>query len=146
MKQPDSIILMMADDDPDDREFVREAFEECGFRGDFRFVEDGADLIASLTASRSKEANLLPDMILLDLNMPRVGGYEALEFIKSDALLRKIPVVVLTTSESEDDIERTYEMGGNSFITKPAGFEGLVSMAENLTRYWLETVRLPGQN
>lgn len=141
-------ILMMADDDPDDREFVREAFEECGFLGEFRFVGDGGALVDYLRLSvrnpRDRERPL-PDLILLDLNMPRVDGHEALKRIKSDEELRRIPIVVLTTSESESDIQRTYEGGVNSFITKPAGYAELVEMAGRLKSYWLELVKLPGE-
>lgn len=136
----------MADDDPDDRDFVREAFDECGFEGEFRIVEDGADLIDYLTL-KGKFADSVecpsPDLILLDLNMPRVNGHEALDIIKSNEKLRRIPIVVLSTSESSDDIEKTYDLGVNSFITKPSSFEQLVKMADGLKRYWLEIVELP---
>lgn len=136
----------MADDDPDDREFVREAFDQCGFEGEFRYVEDGADLIDYLTRegefAEGQECPL-PDLILLDLNMPRVNGLEALNIIKSNEKLRRIPIVALSTSESTDDIEKTYDLGVNSFITKPSNFEDLVIMADGLKRYWLEIVNLP---
>lgn len=139
-------ILMMADDDADDREFVREAFEKSGFHGEFRYVEDGGALVDYLL--RAKEgprdrACPMPDLILLDLNMPRVDGYEALKRIKSDEGLRRIPIVVLSTSESESDIQKTYDQGVNSFITKPSGFGELVEMAGRLKKYWLELVKLP---
>lgn len=146
MKSMKRCVLMMADDDPDDREFVREAFDECGFEGDFRYVEDGAELIDYLTHSGRFEGGQgpQPDLILLDLNMPRMDGKEALSFIKSRADLRRIPIVVLSTSDSADDIEKTYDLGVNSFVTKPASFDELVKMAEGLHRYWLEIVQLPG--
>ncbi|MEM1441129.1 MAG: response regulator [Verrucomicrobiota bacterium] len=146
MKPVKQCILMMADDDPDDREFVREAFDQCGFEGEFRYVEDGADLIDYLTRegefAEGQECPL-PDLILLDLNMPRVNGLEALNIIKSNEKLRRIPIVALSTSESTDDIEKTYDLGVNSFITKPSNFEDLVIMADGLKRYWLEIVNLP---
>ena len=138
---------MMADDDPDDREFVREAFEECGFQGEFRFVEDGADLVDYLTHSGRfsvAEDGPRPDLILLDLNMPRMDGKEALSFIKAREDLRRIPIVVLSTSDSSDDIRKTYDLGVNSFVTKPSSFDEIVKMAEGLHRYWLEIVQLPG--
>jgi CheY-like chemotaxis protein len=137
---------MMADDDPDDREFVREAFEKSGFEGEFRYVEDGGalvDYLESAQAQGSKGDYRIPDLILLDLNMPRVDGYEALKRIKSNDRLRRIPIVVLSTSDSEADIQQTYDEGVNSFITKPAGFEELVDMAGRLKKYWLELVKLP---
>lgn len=141
-------ILMMADDDPDDREFVREAFRCSGFEGEFRYAEDGEALVDYLHRSKSSPRNSeyrIPDLILLDLNMPRIDGHEALKLIKSDERLRRIPVVVLSTSESESDVRRTYDEGVNSFITKPAGFEALVEMAASLKTYWLELVKLPGE-
>jgi CheY-like chemotaxis protein len=140
-------ILMMADDDPDDRDFVREAFEESGFSGEFRYVEDGAallDYLALASADGRRGETPLPDLVLLDLNMPRIDGYEALKRIKSDERLRRIPIVVLSTSESQADIERTYDEGVNSFITKPSSFPELVEMAARLKTYWLELVKLPG--
>lgn len=139
-------ILMMADDDVDDREFVREAFDRSGFRGEFRYVEDGGALVDYLKRAKENPRDRdcpLPDLILLDLNMPRVDGYEALKQIKSDDGLRRIPIVVLSTSESETDIQKTYDQGVNSFITKPAGFADLVEMAGRLKKYWLELVKLP---
>ncbi|MCB1203006.1 MAG: response regulator [Verrucomicrobiae bacterium] len=139
-------ILMMADDDPDDREFVREAFEESGFLGEFRFVEDGGALVDYLRRAVDSPQDRefpVPDLVLLDLNMPRVDGYEALKQIKSDESLRQVPIVVLTTSDSVADIQKTYEGGVNSFITKPTGYSGLVEMAGRLKSYWLELVKLP---
>lgn len=139
-------ILMMADDDPDDREFVKEAFENSGFRGKFRYVEDGGALVDYLFRAKDDPDGRsfpMPDLILLDLNMPRIDGHEALKRIKSDAGLKRIPIVVLSTSESESEIQRTYDEGVNSFITKPSGFSELVDMAGHLRRYWLEFVKLP---
>jgi CheY-like chemotaxis protein len=126
-------ILMMADDDPDDREFVKEAFESSGFRGKFRYVEDGGALVDYLFRAKDDPDGRtfpMPDLILLDLNMPRIDGHEALKRIKSDAGLKS-------------EIQRTYDEGVNSFITKPSGFSELVDMASHLRRYWLEFVKLP---
>ncbi|MEO0448095.1 MAG: response regulator [Verrucomicrobiota bacterium] len=136
---------MMADDDPDDREFLKDAFEECGFEGEFLVVEDGAELLAYLQrrGGEGTETCPAPDLVLLDLNMPKVDGYEALKVIKSDQNLCHIPVVVVTTSQSEEDVRKTYQLGVNSFVTKPPQFEDLVKMAAGLKEYWLETVRLP---
>ncbi|MDA8909233.1 MAG: response regulator [Verrucomicrobiales bacterium] len=146
MKPLKKCILMMADDDPDDREFVREAFEQCGFEGEFRYVEDGAELLDYLLLQGEFSGGSecpAPDLILLDLNMPRVNGHEALTLIKSNSKLRRIPIVALSTSESADDIEKTYDLGVNSFITKPSSFDQLVELADGLKRYWLEMVKLP---
>jgi two-component system response regulator len=139
-------ILMMADDDADDREFVREAFDKSGFRGEFHYVEDGGALVDYLEKAKASPRDRIcpmPDLILLDLNMPRVDGHEALKRIKSDEGLRRIPIVVLTTSESESDIQKSYDQGVNSFISKPVGFAELVEMAGSLKKYWLELVKLP---
>src|SRR5579871_2850455 len=141
-----SITILMADDDADDRLMAKEAFEESRVANDLRFVEDGEQLLDYLKR-RGKysdpSVSPRPGLILLDLNMPRKDGREALREIKSDASLRPIPVVVLTTSKAEEDIYRTYDLGVNSFITKPVTFDGLVAVMRTLGRYWLEIVELP---
>ncbi len=144
--KPESIIILMADDDEDDRLMTKEALEEAQLVNDIRFVEDGEELLDYLYR-RGKFSNPAesprPGLILLDLNMPRKDGREALEEIKADQALCQIPVVVLTTSKAEEDICRTYNLGVNSFITKPVSFEGLVSVMTGLAQYWFEIVRLP---
>ncbi|MBU6301408.1 MAG: response regulator [Verrucomicrobia bacterium] len=135
-------ILILADDDPDDRLLTREAFEEAGYQGDFRFVEDGRQLLEYLDLSRKS----LPGVILLDLNMPRMSGFEALRELKADPALRSIPIIVLTTSNADEDVLRSYDLGGNSFITKPASFAELTGVAKRVISYWLETVKLPPQH
>lgn len=139
--------ILMADDDPDDRLLLQEALEEAGMHNELFFVEDGEELLDFLKhEGRYQEANgdqQLPGLILLDLNMPRKDGREALREIRADSTLRRIPIVVLTTSKSEEDIYRSYDMGANSYITKPVSFESLVKTVELLGRYWLETVELP---
>src|ERR671929_266704 len=143
---PKPITILMADDDPDDREMTREAFAESRLANDLRFVEDGEELMDYLRR-RGKYADPAsaprPGLILLDLNMPRKDGREALREIKADPELRSIPVVVLTTSQAEEDIYRTYDLGVSSFITKPVSFEGLVAVMKALGRYWFEIVELP---
>lgn len=143
-KQP--IFILMAEDDGDDRMLIQDAFVESRSSNGLGFVEDGEDLMnylhhrdAYVDPSRSPR----PNLILLDLNMPRKDGREALAEIKSDPSLRQIPIVVLTTSRSAEDIVHSYDMGANSFIVKPRSFAGLVNLMENLGRYWLETVELP---
>ena len=139
------VMILMADDDPDDRLMAQEAMEETRFPHDFRTVEDGEELMEYLRG-RGRYAGqelLEPALILLDLNMPRKDGREALREIKQDTRLRRIPVVVLTTSKAEEDIIRSYDLGVNSFITKPVTFESLVDVMQTLNRYWFEVVRLP---
>jgi CheY-like chemotaxis protein len=142
------ITILMADDDPDDRMLTKEALIECRLANPLDFVEDGEELLDYLHR-RGKYESLkgqpLPGLILLDLNMPRKDGREALKEIKSDHILRRIPIVVLTTSKAEEDILRTYELGVNSFIIKPVTFESLVDIVKTLAKYWFEIVELPGQ-
>ncbi|HEY9805177.1 MAG TPA: response regulator [Candidatus Obscuribacterales bacterium] len=140
------ITILMADDDEDDRMLAQEALEECRLANDLHFVEDGEQLLDYLY-HRGKFAppspSPRPGLILLDLNMPRKDGREALQAIKADVELRQIPIVVLTTSQAEEDIYRTYDLGANSYITKPVTFESLVEVMKILGRYWFEIVELP---
>lgn len=136
----------MADDDPDDRMLARDALVESHLLNDFETVNDGEDLMDYLLhqGKFSGEASRpRPGLILLDLNMPRKDGREALKEIKSHPDLRSIPVVVMTTSKAEEDIISTYDLGVNSFITKPVTFEGLVDVLKIIGRYWFEVVELP---
>ncbi len=143
------ITILMADDDPDDRLMAKEALEESRLANDLYFVEDGEELLDYLY-QRGKFSDPavapFPGLILLDLNMPKKDGREALQEIKQDDKLKRIPIVVLTTSKAEEDIYRTYNLGVNSFITKPVSFEGLVDIMKTLTKYWFEIVALPGNS
>ena len=140
------ITILMADDDPDDRQLTREAFEENHLANDLRFVEDGEELLDYLH-QRGKYAAPgaapVPGLILLDLNMPRKDGREALQEIKSDPRFRAIRVIVLTTSKAEEDVVRSYDLSAASYITKPVTFESLVDVVKTLGKYWLEIVELP---
>jgi len=141
------ITILLADDDADDRMMAGEALAESRLANDLRLVEDGEELMDYLhrRGRYSDPASApRPGLILLDLNMPRKDGREALMEIKQDPELRKIPVVVLTTSQAEEDIYRTYDLGVNSFITKPVMFESLVNVMRTLGKYWFEIVELPG--
>ena len=140
------ITILLADDDADDRMLTKEALAESRLANDLRFVEDGEELLDYLRRRgkhASPDPSPRPGLILLHLNMPRKDGREALREIKSDPNLRSIPIVVLTTSKAEEDIYRTYDLGVNSFITKPVTFEGLVAVMKGLGRYWFEIVELP---
>jgi CheY-like chemotaxis protein len=143
---PKPITILMADDDPDDRQLTREAFEEAKLANDLRFVEDGVELLDYLHR-RGKYADPAssprPGLILLDLNMPRKDGREALQELKQDPRFRPIRVIVLTTSKAEEDILRTYNLSAASYITKPVTFESLVDVVKTLGKYWLEIVELP---
>jgi CheY-like chemotaxis protein len=146
---PCSRVILMADDDADDRLLVRDALAECSLNGDLHFVENGEELLDYLSR-RGKFGNAAdaprPGLILLDLNMPRKDGREALHEIKSNPELRRIPVIVLTTSRADTDVEQVYQLGANSFITKPAKYAALVSIMKVLGQYWFETVELPANS
>ena len=139
------ITILIADDDPDDRLLAREALDESRLVNDLRFVVDGEELLDYLhrRGGYATEPAPRPGLILLDLNMPKKDGREALEEIKSDPKLRSIPVVVLTTSKAEEDILRSYDLGVSSFIVKPVTFDQLVDVMRAIGRYWFEIVELP---
>lgn len=144
---PKPITILMADDDADDRQMTKEAFEESRVANDLRFVENGVELMDYLKRRgrySDPATSPRPGLILLDLNMPKKDGREALQEIKADPTLRNIRVVVLTTSKAEEDILRTYDLSATSYITKPVTFERLVEVVKTLGKYWLEIVELPG--
>lgn len=144
-----AITILMADDDQDDCLLVRDAFVQSRLANDLHFVANGEDLMDYLyrRGAYAERAHYpRPGLILLDLNMPRKDGREALQEIKSDPDLRSIPVVVLTTSKAEEDIVRSYNTGANSFITKPVTFERLVDLIKSLGEYWFEIVELPNDS
>lgn len=135
--------ILWADDDEDDLAIGKEALEESNFCSDLRFVEDGEELMDYLYRRGKYGDRALsprPSLILLDLNMPRKDGREALQEIKGDPKLRQIPVVVMTTSNSEEDICRAYDLGVNSYISKPTTFESLVEVMNAVSSYWAEIV------
>jgi len=138
--------ILYADDDEDDQILVSEALAEAEIYNPIDFVGDGEELLHYLKNKEKytdKKKYEKPDFILLDLNMPKKDGREALAEIKADPELRKIPIVILTTSKVDEDIVNAYDLGVNSFITKPASFDSLVEIMKMLTKYWLEIVKLP---
>ena len=143
---PKTNIILMADDDDDDRLLAQDALTESRLHAELQFVENGEELLDYL-CRRGKYAAPheapKPGLILLDLNMPRKDGREALRELRSDPELRRIPVVVLTTSKADTDIGAIYELGANSFISKPFQFEALVNVMKVLGQYWFHTVELP---
>ena len=147
MKNPGNpITILMAEDDADDRQMTKEAFDESRLNNDLRFVCDGVELMDYLLR-RGKYSDPAssprPGLILLDLNMPKKDGREALRDIKADPQLKNIRVVVLTTSKAEEDIFRTYDLGAASYITKPVTFSALAAIVKTMGKYWLEIVELP---
>jgi CheY-like chemotaxis protein len=140
------IAIVLADDDADDRELTRAALAESRLANELYTVEDGEqllDLLAHRGSYAGEAAVPRPGLILLDLNMPRMDGQEALRIIKADPKLKSIPVVILTTSRAEEEIYRAYQLGANSYVTKPVTFDGLVSVLKALGLYWFEIVELP---
>lgn len=146
--QPDiePITILLADDDEEDRMLTAEALEEARLANEIKTVEDGEELMDYLHRRgrySDPELSPRPGLILLDLNMPKKDGRQALKEIKEVSELRSIPVVVLTTSKTEEDILKTYDLGVNSFITKPVSFNGMIDIMKALALYWFEIVRLP---
>ena len=142
----ESIVILIADDDEDDRGFIKKAWEKSRLVNDLRFVEDGEEFMDYMY-HRGKYSDPAsspsPGLILLDLNMPKKDGQEALREIKADPELRSIPIIVLTTSKAEEDIYRSYNLGANSFITKPVTFGSLAEVIQVLGQYWVDIVDLP---
>jgi CheY-like chemotaxis protein len=145
-KHKKSIIILYAEDDPEDQMLVADALKESRLANELHCVGDGEELMDYLHR-RGKYTELdgtpLPGLVLLDLNMPKKDGREALIEVKADPNLRRIPIIVLTTSKAEEDILRTYDIGVNSFIVKPVTFEGLADIVRMLGKYWFEIVELP---
>lgn len=140
------ICIVLADDDPDDRMLTQRALKKSRLANTLHMVQDGEELMQYLRREgkyEDPEKAPRPGLILLDLNMPRKDGREALREIKSDPALRRIPVVVLTTSEAEQDILRSYDLGVNAFVTKPVTFEGLAHAIRRIGDFWFEIVKLP---
>ena len=145
-KRSEPITILMAEDDPDDRFLAEEALEEARLANNLHFVHNGEALMDYLYrrgdyADASSAPR--PGLILLDLNMPRMDGRQALQAIKADPSLRRIPVVVLTTSKAEEDILRSYDMGASAYVTKPVTFESLIEVMRVLGKFWFEIVQLP---
>jgi two-component system, response regulator len=146
MKQTNNqISILMADDDPDDRMLMKEALAENKILNSIYFVENGEELLDYLNKSGkyANETCVTPGIIFLDLNMPKIDGRQALKYLKADPTFRKIPVIVLTTSKAEMDILEAYDLGVNSFISKPVRFDELVEVTRDISTYWFGTVSLP---
>lgn len=139
------ITILMADDDDDDYVLTKKALKESKLLNTLIRVKDGEELLDYLFARGDYEGQktLRPGVILLDLNMPRLDGREALKVIKSSPEFVNIPIIVFTTSKAEEDIYRSYQLGSNSFITKPVTFENLITVMKTLGMYWFEIVELP---
>lgn len=144
----DPLIILLAEDDPDDCYLIGEALDESNLNHKLFIVGNGEELLDYLN-SRGEYTEIekwpRPELILLDLNMPRKNGIVALKEIKDDPKFKRIPIIVLTTSQAEEDLKRTYDLGVSGFITKPLTFKGLVDAMKSLGSYWERTVRLPSE-
>jgi len=143
-KLNNKITILMADDDPDDQILLQEALKENNIPNSVCFVENGEELLDFLhKRGKFEEVEFSPGLILLDLNMPKMDGRQALKLLKADPVLKKIPIVVLTTSRADSDILECYDLGVNSFVSKPVNFAELVDVTREISNYWLGTVTLP---
>jgi len=138
--------ILIAEDDADDRFLLQSAFEENGFKDRLHFVENGVELLDFLQDMTAHEsAAKMPRFILLDLNMPKKDGREVLKEIKQNSKLKKIPVIIFSTTNNEQEMKRCYELGANSYITKPNNFESLIKTVSALRSYWMHTPNVPGE-
>lgn len=142
-----AVPILLADDDADDRYLIKSAFEDCRLTNPLHFVEDGVELLDYLLrrGAYQNSQQPMPGLILLDLNMPRKDGREALREIKDHPQLRSIPIIILTTSKSEEEIVKTYIAGANCFITKPVNFDELMEVVSSIGKFWLETASIPAR-
>ena len=146
MSEKQSISFLIVDDDADDRLLIEDAFVECGMANRRDYVADGVELLQYLRGEAEwsdRDVSQLPGLILLDLNMPRMDGRTALSHLKKDPVLRHIPVIVLTTSRSDEDIYKAYDLGATSFILKPVTFDAIMNVVKVLDTYWATYVQLP---
>lgn len=142
MNQKTDVRIFITDDDPDDLMLIQDAFEESGQTLVLTLFEGGSSLLAGLTQAAKNDA--LPQLIILDLNMPGTNGKDVIAELKADKTMRHIPIVVLTTSANESDIEDCYDLGASSYIIKPTRYDELLKIASSLKNYWTETTELPG--
>ena len=139
----ESIEILMAEDDEGDQLLVRKAFARSRVINNLTIVNDGEELMRYLRRETPYAAAPRPDLLMLDLNMPKMDGREALAEIKADPMLRQLPVIILTTSDADEDILRSYDLGANSYIQKPVTFEKMVDVVRTLSEYWMGIVKLP---
>lgn len=139
------LFILIAEDDADDRFLLQTVFEEKGYTDRIEFVENGVELIDFLDNIEDKKTStpVYPAFILLDLNMPKKDGREALKEIKLHPVFKKIPVIVFTTTKSENEIKRCYELGANTYVVKPVSFDALIKVVEDIRSYWFNTASIP---
>lgn len=146
MKAKNTFSILIAEDDEEDRMLLTDAFNELKVEKRIAFVENGEELLFYLNNQEkytSKEDFPQPNLMIIDLNMPKKDGRQALKEIKNNPLLKKIPAIILSTSHERNDIQASYDLGVNSFITKPVSYSGLLSIVDTLNQYWFDVVELP---
>lgn len=140
------LTILLVEDNPRDVRLTQRAFAQAGMPHDLRIVRDGDEALAYLHREgqyKEPQFSPRPDLILLDLNLPRMSGHELLDFLKQDQRFRQIPIIVLTTSGRADDVRLAYEAGANAYLLKPVEFARFTEIMEHLGRFWLELVELP---
>ena len=135
--------ILLVDDNPDDVMIAKRAFAKCEIRNKVYVTENGEEAIQFLRKEEAFKAVPTAGLVVLDLNMPKVNGFEVLKVIKGDEKLKSIPIIVLTSSSRSEDIDRAYKLGANSFIVKPAAFEDFIEAVMEIKRYWLTLAKLP---
>lgn len=143
MSEKEPVDILLAEDNPGDVKLTRKALDQGRLVNNLHVVNDGVETMAFLRNDGEFADSPRPDLVLLDLNMPRKDGREVLEEIKADEDLRRIPVVVLTSSEAEEDVVKSYELHANAYLTKPVDFDGFLDVIDTLEQFWLEVVKLP---
>lgn len=139
----DPVEILLAEDNPGDVMLTKKALEQGKLANNLHVTTDGVDALQFLRQEGEHEDSPRPDLVLLDLNMPRKDGEDVLEEMQADASLRRIPVVVLTSSESEEDIAKSYELNANAYLTKPVDFDGFVEIVNRMEDFWFQVVKLP---
>jgi len=140
-----SVEILLVEDNPGDVRLTQEALKDNKVHNNLHIVGDGVEALAFLRREGQYAGSPRPDLILLDLNLPRKDGREVLAEIKTDLQLRRIPVVVLTTSKAEEDILRAYDLSANCYITKPVDFEQFIHVVRSIEDFWLAMVKLPNE-
>lgn len=143
MPDREPVEILLAEDNPGDVKLTRKALEKGRLANNLHVVNDGVETMEFLRGEGEYEGRPRPDLVLLDLNMPRKDGREVLEEIKESEQLKRIPVVVLTSSEAEEDVIRSYDLHANAYLTKPVDFDGFIDVVGTLEEFWLQVVKLP---
>ena len=138
-----SVEVLLAEDNPGDARLTEKAFEQGNILNNLHIVEDGVEAMKFLRQEDEYREKPRPDLVLLDLNMPRKDGWDVLEEIKEDPVLARIPVIVLTSSEAEEDIVKSYDLQANAYLTKPVDFQGFIDIVNGFEEFWLSVVKLP---